>query len=218
MTRLAPLPVPQSDLSIYRGHCIALLRKYFVMSVEIGRLPAILGREFFRTSSRDYHVHSFENLVVFVIDVERCLDRLRSFDKDLVAFIVLQEYTEEEAAKLLHCTDRTIRRRLPDALDFLTELFLRHGMLNVNERVPDDPLLETLCGSRCAKRLPQRAPKSFSRAPSGHSPNTVSQPATPLVKPPFSTISVQAAATKENIFFSDVSGLPPRICYTENIS
>lgn len=80
----------------------------------------------------------------------RCLDRLHRFDKELVARIVLQEYSEEEAARLSHCGLRTIERRLPDALDFLTEMFIRNRIgeaMNSVTTVMPNPNTATVCRS-----------------------------------------------------------------------
>jgi hypothetical protein len=129
MTYAPPLPTPSPEISLHRNHCVALLRRYFCMSVEIGRLPAILGRECFRTRTQDYHVHSFENLVLFVIDVEHCLDRLDPFDRELIAHIVFEEYTQDEAARLMQIHRSTLMHRLPDVLDALSEMFLAGGLL-----------------------------------------------------------------------------------------
>jgi hypothetical protein len=129
-----PLPALRPEVSIYRNDCIALLRRYSCMAVEIGRLPALLGREFFRTNAQDYHVHSFENIAIFVIDVERCLDRLRPFDKELIVRMVLQEYTQEEVAKLLGYSDRQIRNRFHDAIDSLTTVLLDLHLLTLDRR------------------------------------------------------------------------------------
>ena len=181
----APLSVPSPDVSIYRSHCIALLRRYFYMAVETGRLPALLGREFFRTNAQDYHVHSFENIVIFVIDVERCLERLQPFDQELVARIILQEYELEEAAKLLHCGLRTIERRLPEALDTLTEMFLNRSMIDIAQRVPHHAITSAEKQARCRKRLPQRARTQAQAAePNFHSAAEIPQFEKLLVKPP----------------------------------
>ena len=59
------------DLWIYQRRTKAILRKFFRMSVEVGRLPSILGSEFFRTHVTSYSVSSFEDAVIFVHDVER---------------------------------------------------------------------------------------------------------------------------------------------------
>jgi hypothetical protein len=154
-----PLPVLAPELSLYRDHCIALLRRYFCMSVEVGRLPALLGREFFRTQAQDYHVHSFENMVIFVIDIERCLDRLDPFDKKLIALIVLQEYTQEEAAQLLGYTERQIRNRFADAVDTVSAMFLEKRMLRLKRRrrrapQPGDEPPPTVTIASCADPCP----------------------------------------------------------------
>jgi hypothetical protein len=198
-------PAPPPELSVYRDHCIALLRRYFCMAVEVGRLPALLGREIFRTNAQDYHVHSFENIVLFVIDVERCLDRLHPFDQELIARVVIQEYTTEEAARLLHCGVRTIERRLPEALDYLTEVFLRNRMLDITKRVSPQRLGSAKAAAHCRKRLPQRAPVK---------PGNDSA----LVKPPKTTIYAQADADEGNKFLPDVAGLPPPVCYAGFVS
>ena len=130
----APLPPPDPELSIYRDHCIALLRRYFSMSVEVGRLPAILGRECFCTRAEDYHTHSFEDTVLFVIDVERCLDRLAPIQRKLIACIVLQEYTREETAALVGCTRMTIYNHFDDAVDAMSAMLLRYGLMRERPR------------------------------------------------------------------------------------
>ena len=66
------------DLWIYRRRTEAILRKFFRMSVEVGRLPSILESEFFRTHVTSYSVSSFEDAVIFVHDVERCVSKLGS--------------------------------------------------------------------------------------------------------------------------------------------
>jgi hypothetical protein len=127
-------PLPPPELSVYRNHCVALLRRYFSMSVEVGRLPAILGRELFTTRTETYHAHSFEDTVVFVIDIERCLDRLHPFDRQLIALIVLQEYTQDEVARILRLTERQVRNRLCDAIDAVSAMFLEKRMLSPKRR------------------------------------------------------------------------------------
>ena len=197
----APLPQPALEFSIYRGNCIALLRRYFCMSVEVGRLPSILGRECFITRTEDYHTHSFEDTVLFVIDVERCLDRLYLFDKELIACIILQEYSEDEAVKILHCSLRTIERRLPDALDFLTETFLQNGILILTGKVGRN-LADGEGEPHRRHRVPQRATANQRSHSVGSHLDTL------LVKPPFSANLPQAAGVKENIIFPDVAGFP----------
>ena len=219
MTDGGSLPAPEPEVSIYRDHCIALLRRYFYMAVETGRLPALLGREYFRTNAQNYHVHSFENIAIFVIDVERCLDRLHSFDKQLIAHMILQEYTEEETTKLLHCGLRTIERRLPEALDALTEMFLRNSMLNTAQRVPHHAIAPAEKQAHCRKRLPQRARnQAQAAAPNIRPAADIPQPRKSLVKPPNPDDSLYPSEDKENIILPDVAGLPSRVCYAKSIS
>lgn len=120
---------PGRDLWVYRDRTLALLHRYFRMSIEVGRLPSILGREFFRAKVSHYRAQTFEDAVVFVLDVERCLERLDEVSRRLIAYIVFQEYTQEETARLLHCTRRSVLRRYPEALDRLTQIFQESGVL-----------------------------------------------------------------------------------------
>lgn len=110
------------DLWLYRDRTVALLRRYMRLSVEVGRLPSLLGREFFRTRVLSYRAATFEDTVIFVHDVERMLGRLDPFSQKPIAKIVLQEYTQDEAARLLGCWRRTVGRRFHEALDRLSEM------------------------------------------------------------------------------------------------
>jgi hypothetical protein len=62
------------DLWLYRERTVALLKRYLRLSVEVGRLPSLLGREFFRARVTSYRMASFEDAVIFVHDVEHCLE------------------------------------------------------------------------------------------------------------------------------------------------
>jgi DNA-directed RNA polymerase specialized sigma24 family protein len=106
-----------------------MLRRYQRLSVEVGRLPSLLGREFFRTRVTSYHAGTFEDAVIFVHDVARGLEHLDGFEHKLIARIALQDYTQNEAARMLGCWRRTVGRRFPEALDRVTEIFLESGLL-----------------------------------------------------------------------------------------
>lgn len=58
------------ELCLYRARTMAMLKAYFRFSIEVGRLPSILGREFFRAKVTSYRMASFEDAVIFVHDVE----------------------------------------------------------------------------------------------------------------------------------------------------
>lgn len=80
------------DVWPYRDRTVALLKRYARASVEVGRLPSLLGREFFRSRVTSYSMASFEDVVIFVHDVESALARLDSFHQRLIAMSVLEEY------------------------------------------------------------------------------------------------------------------------------
>jgi DNA-directed RNA polymerase specialized sigma24 family protein len=117
------------DLWLYRDRTVALLHRYLRYSLETGRLPSLLGCDFFRTAVTSYTVTTFEDRVVFVHDMEICLERLNDFSRQIIARVVLQEHSHEAAARLLHCSRRTIERNLLSTLDRLSEIFLEVGLL-----------------------------------------------------------------------------------------
>lgn len=124
------VPPSDPDLWLYRDRTSAILRRYLRLAVEVGRLPALLGREFFRTRVTSYHTQTFEDTVIFVHDVERCLGLLNDAEIELIAVIVMQEHPHYEVARMLRCTRRTIVRSYGDALDKLSEIFLDRDILS----------------------------------------------------------------------------------------
>jgi hypothetical protein len=117
------------DLWQYRGRTVGLLRRYLRFSLETGRLPSFMGREFFRAKMTSYSGSTFEDRVIFVRDVEMCLNRLEHWDRQLVARVILQEHVQFDAARMLHCGRATLQRRLCVVLDLLSEDFLRVKLL-----------------------------------------------------------------------------------------
>lgn len=115
---------------IYRNRTVAMLRRYMRYSIETGRLPSLLGREFFRTQITSYQVSTFEDRVIFVHDMDRCLDRLDNFAREVLARVVLQEYEHDEAARLIGCTRMTVHRKLMEALDTLSDILVAVGLLD----------------------------------------------------------------------------------------
>ena len=146
-----PLPFDESwdtgryrDLWFYRERTQGILQRFFVMSMETGRVPSILGREFFRSRVTSYSASSFEDVVIFVHDVERCLERLDPLSRELIGRIVLQGFSQDEVARRLGCCRATINRSFPDALDRLSEIFLSVGILKHVEP-PPRPADENAC-------------------------------------------------------------------------
>lgn len=122
-------PRPKAELAFYRKYTEAMLRRYLKMSMEAGRVPSLLGREMFRGQVTSYKLKSFEDAVIFCIDVERCLSKLRRKDQELIQRIALQHHTQSEAATLLGLSLRYCVQAYAQAVDRLTEMFLQSGLL-----------------------------------------------------------------------------------------
>jgi hypothetical protein len=129
-TRVCAEPI--ETLAFYRKRTEALLRQYMQKSLEMGRTPSILGNGVFRGKVSSYRLHSFEDAVIFVFDIEKCLKRLDKFSQDIVARIALQEYSQGETAALTGHPLRSIARRYAEAIDTLTAIFLEYELLNLN--------------------------------------------------------------------------------------
>jgi hypothetical protein len=119
----------EPEVCLYRGRTVAILRKYLRMSVELGRVPSLLGREFFRARVTSYRMSTFEDAVIMAYDIDRCLNKLALFDQQLIAVVILQEYSHDEAAEVLGCHRVTVTNGIRDALDTLSAEFLRVGIL-----------------------------------------------------------------------------------------
>jgi hypothetical protein len=122
-------PAYDPERRVYRGRTVAMLRRYMKYSMETGRLPSVLGREFFRAKVTSYTVATFEDRVIFVHDMETCLERLDEFSRQLIGRHILQEHDHEGTARLLHCNEKTVRRLVPMVLDQLSEILLDAGLM-----------------------------------------------------------------------------------------
>ena len=124
-----PAAEPVVSLAFYRKHTESMLRRYLYASMQVGRAPSILGDPVARGWVSSRPVRTFEDAVIFVLDVESCLNKLGNLDRQMLSRIVLQEYTQAEAAVLLGMSVRTISYKFPKALDRLTEKLLETGLL-----------------------------------------------------------------------------------------
>jgi hypothetical protein len=124
-----PEHLPDTSLAFYRKHTEKLLRRYLYASMQVGRTPSILGEPIARGMVSSRTVRTFEDAVIFVLDIESCIEKLGSLDKAVLSKVVLQDYTQAEAAVLLGMNPRSLAYRLPRALDRLTEKLLEAGLL-----------------------------------------------------------------------------------------
>jgi hypothetical protein len=132
----------EMELWPYRRRTIALLRRYARSSVEVGRLPSLLGREFFRSRVSSYTMRNFEEVVIFVTDMEHAIEKLNALEKKLLAMYVLEEYTIPEVSRLVGSNQRMVERSIQDALDQLSQILLTGGLM---DRLP----LGTRGGETC---------------------------------------------------------------------
>jgi hypothetical protein len=68
--------------------------------MQVGRAPSILSDPVARGWASSRPIRTFEDAVIFVLDIEKCLSQLGSLDREMLSRIVLQEYTQVEAASL----------------------------------------------------------------------------------------------------------------------
>ncbi len=125
----SPADEPPVSLAFYRRHTESILRRYLHASMQVGRAPSILSDPVGRGWASSRPIRTFEDAVIFVLDVERCLDRLDELDRQLLSRIVLQEYTQAEASVMLGISARAISYKFPQALDRLTAHLLACGLL-----------------------------------------------------------------------------------------
>lgn len=126
-----PTPAREPDirLAFYRKHTESMLRRYLYASMLVGRAPDLLGDSVGRGWVSSRPIRTFEDAVIFVLDVEKCLNRLNSLDRKMLSRIVLQDYTQSETADMLGMSVRAIAYKFPQALDRLTQLLLNAGLL-----------------------------------------------------------------------------------------
>ena len=124
-----PVEAPPVELAFYRKYTEAMLRRYVRLSMAVGRVPSLLGRELFRGHVSSYRMTNFEDVVVFCFDMEKLLGRMRGMDQQMIKRIGMQEYKHQEAASMMRISLRTCTRTYGQAIDRLTEMLLEAGML-----------------------------------------------------------------------------------------
>ena len=120
---------PRPEMLCFRGQTLAIARHFFEISSQMGRLPSLLGREFFRARVSHHAIPSFEEQAVFVRDVELCLARLSDAHAEMITLIGLYDFSREEIAGMLRYSRTWVSLRVAEALDSLSEIFLRAGIL-----------------------------------------------------------------------------------------
>jgi len=127
-------PRAVDGLAFYRRRTVALLRRYMQVSMEIGRAPCALSNNTAISRARvsHYRLRTFEDTLIFVLDVEKCLGRLDRVSRTIVARVALEDYTPPEAALLTGESVRSVARIYHDALDRLTRFFFAFRLFDPN--------------------------------------------------------------------------------------
>ena len=133
-TEPAPPPEPEAadprpEMVCFRGQALALVRHFFELSCQVGRLSSLLGREFFRARVTHHAIPSFEEQAVFVRDVELCLSRLTDDHAEIITLVGLYDFSHDEVAEMLHRSKSAVNQWFWEALDALAEIFLAAELL-----------------------------------------------------------------------------------------
>jgi hypothetical protein len=120
---------PEPEAVCYRGQALAIVRHFFEMSCQLGRLPSILGREFFRAKVSHHAIPSFEDQALFSHDIRQSLAKLDETEMQVLTLVGLYDLNLDEAAEILHWSTGYISQRFGEALARLTQIFLDRGLL-----------------------------------------------------------------------------------------
>lgn len=139
------------EFAPYRSQTVTLLRRYFNASLQVGRMPQILGREVFRARTSHRKVLGLEDLMIFTHDFERFLARLQQQEKELIATLIFKEHSQDQVAQITGLTRFWVRARYFRAIDAVTQMSLAGGYLRA---IPGHEAAENLVKS---KKIPHRS-------------------------------------------------------------
>ncbi len=167
---------PRPEILCYRGQTFAIVRHFFEISSQVGRLPSLLGREFFRARVTHHAIPSFEDQAVFVRDVELCFARLSEPHAEMITLVALYSFSRDEVAEMLRASRTWVNHRVAEALDALSEIFLQARLLRedrpdrrqsqvTNRSIPPD--VAAACGSQSSpvRGRPARKPVVHAHQP-----------------------------------------------------
>jgi DNA-directed RNA polymerase specialized sigma24 family protein len=116
-----------------RGHTRTMIRRYVLARYQAARIFSCLDASKFSGSGRAsaQPIRTFEDALVFVIDMDRCMESLDPTDLELLKRTQIQEFTEAETACLMGMSTRTVSTKAQVALDRLTQRLIDSGLLIV---------------------------------------------------------------------------------------
>ncbi len=145
---------PRPEMICFRGQTLALVRHFFEISSQMGRISSLLGREFFHSHVSHHAIPSFEDQAIFARDVELCLERLSRDNAEIITLMGLYDLSDEEVAAMIHSSRTYVREWFAEAVDALSEIFLASRLLSENhpdrqQHQPiDDAAPKDVVGSR----------------------------------------------------------------------
>jgi len=122
---------PLVSYAFYRKHTEKLLQRYLQASFLIGRSPTLLAESVDQGWASCRKVRTFEDALIFVLDIEKCIRKLSKLDLQIISRVVIQNNTQKEAAALIGINLKTLNLRLPEALDRLTEKLVKADLLTL---------------------------------------------------------------------------------------
>ncbi len=123
---------PLGGWPFYRKHTLALLRRYLLISMQISRAPSPFGNMVFRGRVSSYRLRTFEDGLIFVLDVEKAINQLDRLSKSIITYVVLEGYSFPEAAMLTHESIRSVVRIYGEAMNRLTAKLVDFGLIEPN--------------------------------------------------------------------------------------
>ena len=159
---------PRPEMLCFRGQTLALVRHFFEISAQVGRVSSLLGREFFRARVTHHAIPSFEEQAVFVRDIELCLSKLGAEHARVLTLLGLYDYSYDEVSRMMHCSRTLARQWFSEALDCLSEIFLDAGLLRESEPDRRQRQLTRNHLPADATAPPKKPPCSVQQLPPGH--------------------------------------------------
>lgn len=174
---------PRPEMLCFRGQSLALIRHFFEISSQVGRVSSLLGREFFRSRVSHHAIPSFEEQAIFVRDVELCLAKLTAQHTEVLTLLGLYDYSCDEVSQMFQCSRTLVRQWFNEALDALSEVFLKAGLLRENH--PDRRQRQVTRRKQPAEVVEcrRKPPASVRLAPATESPGSRADDDMPLREP-----------------------------------
>ena len=120
-----------SEYSMFRKHTLKLLRYYFKLSLDYGRIPSVLGGRATRARVSHKKMYSIEDETIFLHDMNRCMEQeLSETELRIVALVVFMDHTFEQTGAILQYCEKQVRRIYPHAIDRLTRAFCERELLD----------------------------------------------------------------------------------------